>query len=187
MKRLDIVQLTIIIIGLLIGYKILEFIPNLLFSLYTWFSQGLWGGEIMTGFLASLIVYGFYFLTMLLCFKKSKQLSAWICNTTKLETSVSVSLDRTELLFVFFIAFGIYGLVNTLPSLLTQGFFKIKSHNAFATDYILTNTDTADIARLCIKTILYFILVIYARVFAEFFASKINNTEPEDEIAQPAE
>ena len=67
-------------------------------------------------------------------------------------------LDIVQRVLIIMAIFSVYSFVEHLPSSLVIKVF---------------------------VTGLYFILVYYAGVFAEFAGSKIGNTEPGDELAQP--
>ncbi len=187
MKRLDLVQLTIIIVGLFIGTLIIGYIPQFLFLLFTWLSEGLKGGYYMEAFIQNILVIGMYLLTAIYSIKKSKHFAEWICNNANLNAHINFALDKTALIFVLFTGLGVYGLIKTLPKLLVDLFNRIKSSNNLALFEETKKVTTSDIIIQVITLLLFFTLVYYAKIFADFFAGKINNTEPEDEIAATAE
>jgi hypothetical protein len=184
MKRLDVVQLAIIIVGLFIAFIFVSAVPTLLFSIITWFNSGLSGGSLMQAFLSTFIIYTFYFIAAAFCIKQSKALAAWICNKADFTADVNLAIDKKGLLYVLFIGMGIYGLVQHFPKLIVTAFVKIRSSNSFMPADPGDETSSSGILLQVMTVLLYFALVYYANVFADFFADKISNQEPEDEITE---
>lgn len=184
MKRLDVVQLTIIIVGLFIAFIFVSAVPTLLFSIITWFNSGLSGGSFMEAFLSTFIIYAFYFIAASFCIKQSKALAAWICNKADFTADINLAIDKKALLYILFIGMGIYGLVQHFPKLLVSAFIKIRSSNSFMPADAIDETSSSGIILQVMTVLLYFVLLYYANVFADFFAGKINNQEPEDEITE---
>ncbi len=185
MKRLDVVQLTIIIVGMLIGYHILTLLPQFIFIFLGWFNDGLRGGFLLENFIFSTLQIAFYLVATIICLRKSKYFANWICHNANLNTIINFALNKTELLFLLFAGIGVYGLVKNLPVLLVNLFYKIKGGNyldgASAFDPGKSFT-TGDIAIQFLTVLLFFTLVYYANVFADAISKKINNTEPDDDI-----
>jgi len=185
MKRLDLVQLTLIIIGICSAFFCLELTPRFLYYLFAWFSSGLAGGYMMEGFIGIILLLTVYLLFALFCIRNSKQLAQWISNKANLHTDINFRLNKEELLYAVFIGLGIYGLIRDLPILIRDAYAYIKGSNENNIDtgmLGLTPPDQGTLVIQVIKVLLLVILVIYANVFAHFLAGRINNTEPEDEI-----
>jgi len=183
MKRLDLVQLTIIIVGIFSVFFMISHIPPFLIYLFRWFGDGLRGGYLMEGFIGNIIMLSCYSLTAIYAIKNSKQLAGWICDKANLHADINFSLDKTAVLFVLFTGLGVYGLIQILPQLLTDTYHYIKNRNSFAGSLEITyDPKSLDIAVQAIKLLLFFTLVYYANVFSDFLSAKIKNIEPADEI-----
>lgn len=182
MKRLDLVQLTIIIVGLLSAFFCLRLLPQLMIYFFSWFTDGLRGGFFMQSLIGNIILLTVYLLFSMFSIRNSKQLADWISNKADLQADINLSLNKTELLFAFFVGMGLYGLVQELPSLLADGYNYITESNSFQTGLDYRQPGKQQFIIECIQVILFSILLFNASVFAGFFASKINNTEPVDEI-----
>ena len=181
MKRLDLVQLTIIIVGLFSGYFFITSVPQFLYYLYAWFNEGLRGGGYMDTLIWNIIISGSYLLAAIYCIKKSKHFAKWICSNENLNAEINFALHKSELLFILFIGLGIYGIITRLPAFMVDSFIYIKSKNnaeLFAGTKAVTPTN---LVIQLMTLLLFFILVYYAKVFADFFSAKINNVESEDE------
>ncbi len=182
MKRLDLVQLTIIIIGLFSGFFFINLVPQFIVYMTTWFGDGLRGGYFMESFIENILIMAMYLLIALYAIKNSKHFAEWICNKANLDARVDFSLDKADLLFVLFIGLGLYGLIKNLPPLLVRLFNRIKDNNSFPIDDQSHPFSTSEMVSQSLIVLCFFVLVYYAKTFSDFFAGKINNVEPEDEI-----
>jgi hypothetical protein len=184
MKRLDLVQLTIIIVGILSGFYLIGLMPRFIFHLFSWFSDGLRGGYLMGQFIENILLVSFYLLVSIYAIKNSKHFAEWICNKANLTADINFALDTRELLFTLFIGLGVYGLIKNLSGFFVMGYRYIRSKNNLEGVHEIPDTIGYDIATHFISVLLFFTLVYYAKVFADFFSSKINNIEPADAIAE---
>jgi hypothetical protein len=184
MKRLDLVQLTIIIVGIFSGFYFIISLPQFLYFVIEWFEKGLTGGYYMQAFFINIIMSASYLAAAFYCIKRSKHLAGLICSNASLDATINFNLAKNELLFLLFTGIGIYGIIKNLPKLLVDGFIKIKSNNSLS-ELDKANAATGSSLAIQILTVLlFFTLAYYAKVFADFLAAKINNTEPDDSIAQ---
>ncbi|MGC4099869.1 hypothetical protein [Ferruginibacter sp.] len=186
MKRLDLVQLTIIIVGIFSAFFFLLALPQLLVVFYDWFRDGL-SGNYISSFLSIVVIDASYLLFSIYCFAKSKHFAEWISNKANLNSDINFALDKAELLFVVFVGLGIYGLITRVPAFVVGIFKMIKDHNSHVEVDTLGATGNANLVVNGITIFGFFVLTYYAKIFADFFAAKINNIEPEDEIAAKTE
>ena len=136
----------------------------------------------------NIIISGSYLLAAIYCITKSRHFAELIASKADLNADINFALDKTEILYVLFIGLGIYGLITHVPSFFVAIFKQIKEHNSHIEVDTLGATGNANLAVNGLTILSFFVLMYYAKVFADFFASKINNTEPEDEIElKPAE
>jgi hypothetical protein len=184
MKRLDLVQLIIIIVGIFSGFYLMGLIPKFLFYLFSWLSNGLRGGYLLGEFIENILLVSFYSLVSIYAIKNSKHIAEWVCNKANLTADINFALDTGELLFTLFIGLGIYGLIKNLSSFLLMSHSYIKSKNSFEGAYEIFNNMGYDIVTYFISLLLFFTFLYYAKVFADFAASKINNIEQADAIAE---
>jgi hypothetical protein len=184
MKRTDLVQLAIIIVGIFISYAFISAIPSLLFTIYNWFDSGLRGGMYMDSFLATFLLYAFYFFAGFLSITKSQPLAVWLCNKANFNGDINLLLDKNDLLFALFTGLGIYGIIQHLPQLLVNGFIKIRSNNNFTIEDSQSRVSNSFLVTELLTLLLFFTLLYYAQVFADYLSKKINNPEPVDEIAE---
>ena len=183
MKRLDLVQLTIIIVGIISAYFAIVTAPQFITLLFLWFEKDLSGGYAMMSFIQAILLLATYLLLSIYAIKNSKQLAETLANKANLQSNINFALNKKELLYAVFIGLGIYGLIENLPFFLKDIFMYIQENKRplqlFEEPQSVTKSS---LFVQVFKIGLYFVLVYYANVFAEFLAAKIKNTEPVDEI-----
>ncbi len=184
MKRLDLVQLTIIIVGIFSAFYIVGLLPQFLFYFFSWFSQGLSGGYILNAFIENILLISMYLIFAIYAIKNSKHLAEWICNKANLHADINFAINTRELLFTVFVGLGVYGLVKELAAFLMMSFRYIRARNSFVEDTVSSPDMDFDLTVRFISICLFFTLVYYAKVFADFLAGKINNVEPADVIEE---
>ncbi|HMC98667.1 MAG TPA: hypothetical protein VKH37_00890, partial [Ferruginibacter sp.] len=114
MKRLDLVQLCIILVGICTVYLFLEMLPMFFSYLYSWFTEGLKGGFYMEQFIIKTLMSAGYLIFSILCIGNSKQLAHWVANKASLEADINFNINKTELLFAAFVVIAIYGLIRDI-------------------------------------------------------------------------
>ena len=162
MKRFDLVQIVIVIAGIYSAFLCLALIPAFLYYMLSWFSDGLSGGLMMRYFIQNILLLSGYLIFAILSIRNSKRLADWISDKARLDGDINFSLDVRQLLFALFVAFGVYGLISTLPQLITD------TYDFFKKDRSLQFEDT-------LSTL---VVLVYANVFSQFFADKIRKSEP---------
>jgi hypothetical protein len=181
MKRLDLVQITFIIVGICSAFFCLDLIPGFLYYLFAWISSGLTGGYMMESFIETILSLAAYLTFSIYSIRNSKQLAAWISDKADLHGEINIKIRTKELLFAFFTGLSIYGLIRDLPWLLKNIYYYFspigdETHGQAATK--------EQVVVEIIKTGLLIILLVYANVFADFLGNRIKNTEPPDEIME---
>lgn len=180
MKRVDFVQLVVIIVGLASCLLLLEKVPQFLTMLIGFLkSSANYPADIL---LMLILMIGTYLLFIIYSLKNSKQLAEFICAKASFEAKVDFHINKAELLYAVIIGMGLYGIMKELPALLINSYEYITTSNK---GMLGINFSPISDKKLWIDTIqllLYFLLIYYAKTFADFFSAKISNTEPEDEI-----
>lgn len=185
MKRLDLVQLTFIIAGICSAFFSLDLIPTFFYYLFIWITDGLAGGYIMDELIITILLLAVYLIFSIYSIRNSKQLANWISNKANLHGEINIKLDTKNVLFAFFTGLAIYALIRDLPWLFSDIYNYIKALKSAPDEYIVPATrNKGDLITKICKVGLMIILMIYANVFAEFFASRIKNPEPPDEIME---
>lgn len=185
MKRLDLVQLAFIIAGICSIFFSLDLVPTFLYYLFAWFTNGLTGGYMMEELIITILLLAIYLIFSIYCIRNSKQLAGWITDKANLHGEINVQLGTKDVLFTFFTILAVYGLIRDLPWLFKDTYDYVKALNANADESIepVSKSRGGLFIQFC-STGLFVALLVYAHVFAEFFAAKIKNTEPTDEIME---
>jgi len=172
------------VIGLCSAFFFVELLPGFFYFMFDWFSSGLRGGYMMQSLIITILTMATYLLCSILSISNSKQLALWISNKASLDAAVNFALNTKQLLFAFFLVLGLYGLIRDLPHLLTYtySYFKESPHSLEVPDPMKPTGQQMFIQ--VAKVAFFIVLLAYAHVFATFFASRINNSEPEDEITE---
>ena len=185
MKRLDLVQLAFIIAGICSIFFSLDLVPTFLYYLFTWFTDGLAGGYLMDELIITILLLAVYLIFSIFCIRNSKQLAGWITDKANLHGEINLKLGTKDILFTFFTVLAVYGLIRDLPWLINDTYNYIKAFNTNAEEgFVPDNKSRGGLFIQFCSTGLFVVLMIYANVFAEFFAARIKNTEPTDEIME---
>lgn len=181
MKRLDLVQLTFIIVGVISLYFCLGLLPQFIYYMIGWFGDGARGSYVMEFLIESILMVAFYLIFSIYIIKNSKRLAESLCSKANLHGEIDLSLNKTEILYVVFIGIGIYGLIQNVPPMIKNIYQYFQGKNEML-EMEMKRPQKIDLLVQAMSIGLFFTLFYYARVFAEFAASKINNVEPPDEI-----
>ncbi|MEO6254463.1 MAG: hypothetical protein ABIO79_14215 [Ferruginibacter sp.] len=185
MKRLDLVQLAFIIAGICSVFFILDLIPTFLYYLFLWLTDGLAGGYLMDELIITILLLAVYLLFTFYSIRNSKQLAGWITDKADLHGEINLKLGTKGLLFTFFIILAVYGLIRDLPWLLKDSYDYIMAFNRNAEEgFVPANKARGGLFIQFCSTGLFVVLLIYANVFADFFAARIKNQEPPDQIME---
>jgi len=183
MKRLDLVQLAFIIAGICSVFFSLDLIPTFLYYLFLWFTDGLTGGYVMNELIITILLLAVYLIFSIYCIRNSKQLAGWIADKANLHGEINVKLGTKDLLFTFFTILAVYGLIRDLPWLFSDTYNYVRAFNTNAEEGIVpANKNKGNLFIQYCSVGLFVVLLIYAKIFAEFLAARIKNPEPPDEI-----
>lgn len=188
MKKSDLVQLAFIIAGICSAFFCLDLVPAFCMYLINWFFAGLSGGVILHEFIINILLLAVYLIFCIYSIRHSKQLATWISDKADLQGEINLTLGTRDVLFAFFIGLAVFGLIRYLPWLLSDIYRYARALNPGS--YDVTDNERInkiDLLTQVLKTGLLIVLLIYAHVFADFFASKVNNHKPPDEIMKKTE
>jgi hypothetical protein len=185
MKRLDLVQLTFIIVGICSAFFCIDLVPSFFYYLFAWVTVGLSGGIIMTDFIFTIMMLALYLIFSIVCIKNSKQLALWISNRAGLHGEVNFNFQARDILFVVFVGIAVYGLINYLPPFFSDIYRHFDEQKPdLEQTYLMPKSNREGwFGQLC-KIGLLIVLLVYAHVFADFLAARIKNVEPPDDIMQ---
>jgi len=179
MKRLDVIQLAIILAGIISALFFVQEIPSFVIFTYRWFGEGLSGGYYMQEFIINIINLATYLIIAIYAIKHSKVWAEKLCDKTNFNGDIHFALNKTELIAAIFTGIGVYGLIKVIPLLLSEVYGLTNKAETRSEDLVsLKKYVGINIGYV----ILYIIVLVYAQVFADYLSKKINNTEPPDAI-----
>jgi hypothetical protein len=174
MKKVDLVQTTILIVALLLGYSAIEAVISFL-SLMGYYSEIFYASSGMhSPILSTLLIVLFLAGSCFILIKNARRYAeAILKNETEAawDVTATVDLDRRNLIFVLLIGMGIYTLIQALPHLLLDlfGLFQNKvSYDAYKTK----KTDSATIAIEFLKVTIGVFLIYAAPAISGFIDTK---------------
>src|SRR2546430_10176770 len=103
MKKLDLIQVVIIITAIFSGYSALNLLPQLLSYLIYWIMDGLRGGALLEGFTSLFLTFAFYIIIAALVLKNSKRWSDYIANKYDVHNAGAIHSSKHDLLYILFI------------------------------------------------------------------------------------
>lgn len=175
MKKADVLQLTIVLTGIVFGFVALQY---LLSSLYGISSMIFASGDSRDGyFSATISIFALVGLQVVCCWlliTRSGKLAAWFYRNAELGNGFKIITKPHELLHVLLIAIGIYLLLANITPVLTSIFDFFKDHSSHG--ILSTQEDERPVpwTRLILNILLPFILLMFAKQIADYFAKNIS-------------
>ncbi|MFN8243804.1 MAG: hypothetical protein U0X40_07085 [Ferruginibacter sp.] len=182
MKRRDLVQLVLVIMAIICGYRFITLLPSFLLYLLSWFGEGVRGGFLMQSLIGMILQLALYSLLCIFLVTRSRNYAAAISDKAGLSGDIQLSIDKTELLYAVFIGLGIYGLIEEVPTLIKNTYSLFIANEGESVERLNPLPSKASLAVHVLTSGLFFVLVYYARVFAEYAGNKIHHIEPHDEL-----
>lgn len=174
MKKADVLQLAVMLVGIILGFITLQIIFSALFGLLAWLFTGGYAAE---NYLApgiavyiSIVLQG---LCSWLLITKSGNLAAYLYEKSNLGTGFKIVSNIQSLLYIILVAIAIYLLITNLTPLINAVF---KSFKEKATGNSFSQQDQRPVewAELFISILLPCLLLFFAKPIASFFAKNIN-------------
>ncbi len=175
MKKADVLQLTIVLIGIVYGFVAVQFLLSSLYAIFIWvFASSESRNEYFAGTLSIFAIVALQALCCWLIITRSGKLAAWFYRKSELENGFKVISKPNELLHVVLIAIGIYLLLSNLTPLLTTIFDNFKERGSRGILDMNEDERPVQWARLLLNIVLPFILLMFAKPIADYFAKNIS-------------
>ncbi|MEP7237762.1 MAG: hypothetical protein ABI685_07855 [Ferruginibacter sp.] len=173
MKKADVLQLTIVLIGIVFGFVAVQYLLSSLYGVFAWiFTDGYGGDGLFGGVISIFALVGLQALCCWLLITKSDKLAAWFYRNSELGNGFKIISKPNELLHVLLIAIGIYLLLSNLSPLLTTIFDSFKQRSSHAPGTFEDERPT-QWARLVLNITLPLLLLMFAKPIADYFAKNI--------------
>lgn len=175
MKRSDVLQLGVILIGIIIGLMTLDTIFNSLYGVFVLLTGGRYDSEYMfTPMLTFFAVSGLKALTCWLLITRSRGISDWIYERSGLKSGFSISSQPNDLLFIILVAIGIYLLITNIIPLISALISSFKAAGSRHGYEALQGSPHAKWMELILNILLPLILLMAARPIADYFARNLS-------------
>jgi hypothetical protein len=174
MKKADVLQLTIVLIGIVFGFVAVQYLLSSLYGVFAvLFSDEIGSGSYFSGAVSIFALVGLQALCCWLLITKSDKLAAWFYRNSELGNGFKIVSKPNELLHVLLIAIGIYLLLSNLTPLLTTIFDSFKERGSRGILDMNEDERPVQWARLLLNIVLPFILLMFAKPIADYFAKNI--------------
>ena len=178
MKKADVLQLTIVLIGIVFGFVAIQYLLSSLYGIFAWiFTDGYGAEAYFSGTISIFALVGLQALCCWLLITKSDKLSAWFYRKSELGTGFKIVSKPNDLLHVLLITIGIYLLLSNLTPLLTSIFDSFKER--IPRGVLSTYEDVRPVAwaRLLLNILLPLVLLMFAKPIADYFAKHIGEEQ----------
>ena len=174
MKKADVLQLTIVLIGIVFGFVAVQYLLSSFYGVFAvLFSDEIGSGSYFPGVVSIFALVGLQALCCWLLITKSDKLAAWFYRNSELGNGFKIVSKPNELLHVLLIAIGIYLLLSNLTPLLTTIFDSFRERGSRGLLDMNEDERPVQWARLLLNIVLPFILLMFAKPIADYFAKNI--------------
>jgi len=172
MKRTELIEYGIIVIGLIFCYQTLIAVISVLFNLLFSFQSNFAPGFVET-ILPSLLYILIYFFSFYFVVRYKKPLAKYINGPT--DETVNISLGKKSILQIVIIAICLFAIVSTIPEILIHLFktFKrsVESYDRFA-DNFNNEQDVYDFWTNILSLVLTLVLLKFSGNVAGYFSKE---------------
>lgn len=172
MKKADVLQLAIVVVGIIFGFLTLQYIFSSLFAIFSWIFSGGYGADYLAPGVSIYAVIGLQALCCWVLITRSDKLASWLHDKSNLGTGFKITGNIQSLLYVVLVAVGIYLLLSNLNPLINtifQGFKDRVSNDIFRQQ----DQRPVEWARLILDVLLPLLLLIFSNPIAGYFAKNI--------------
>lgn len=175
MKKADVLQLTIVLIGIVFGFVAVQYLLSSLYGIFAWiFADGYGADGYFGGAISIFALVGLQALCCWLLITKSDRLAAWFYRNSELGNGFKIISKPNDLLHVLLIAIGIYLLLSNLAPLLTSIFDSFKARSSRGMPGTFEDERPIQWAKLLLNITLPLLLLMFAKPIADYFAENIS-------------
>jgi hypothetical protein len=172
MKRVQLIQVGILTITLVFGYKLVESIIATLIT--TFFQYGLWNDGASSVIIQYSAFTAFYFVAFFLLIRYHKQLAVYIDKQGQPATQgespeiINIKLEQGSLLFIVLVAVCLLTLLEEIPTIILSVYyyFKRESGGGISSD----NIESMRFKTSAIKFVFSLIVLFYSRKISDWFS-----------------
>ena len=176
MKRSDVLQLGVILVGIIMGLLALQSVFSSLYGVFVLITGGRYGSEYMYAtVLTFFAVTGLQALACFLLITRSRNIAEWIYRRSGLSNGFKITSKPNDLLFIVLICIGIFLLISNISPLLSAIFINFKRVGGHNNLQYMQESNQVKWIELILEVLLPLILLMAARPIADYFARNIND------------
>lgn len=187
MKKADVLQLTIVLMGVVFGFVALQYLFTSLYGIFVWlFSSGYGGSDYYGPVVTNFAVIGLEVISSWVLITKSEQLAAFLQKKTNLGTGFKIVSKPNDLLYILLIAIGIYILLDNIGPFLTAIYESFIERSPRGIRGLFEDDRPVAWTKLILDLIVPLILLMFAKPIADYFAKNISEEQAsiEESITQ---
>lgn len=174
MKKADVLQLSIVLLALAIGFNALQYVLNSLLDFFVWLFSGAYGAEYyMTANIKFLVAMVVQCLACWWVIKKSAPLAKYVYKISDLGTGFKITGNPGSLLQLLIITLGIYLLIAQLPSFLSEIVRGFISKTPRGDSGLFEDQRPVDWLKFIFDIALPVLLLIFSKTISDYFSKNI--------------
>ncbi len=174
MKKADVLQLAIVLIGIVFGFMAIQYFLSSLYGVFAWIFAGGFGieGYYPSG-ISVVAMVGLEILVCWLLITRSDKLAAFFYRKSELGTGFKIVSSPADLLHILLICIGIYLLLSNLTPVLTSIFESFIERSPRGVQGLFEDEKPVPWMKFLISLLLPSILLMFAKPIADYFAKNI--------------
>jgi hypothetical protein len=174
MKKADVLQLTIVLIGIVFGFVALQYLFTSLYGIFALlFSLGYGGNDYYGPVVTNIAVIGLEVISSWVLITKSEQLAVYLHKKTNLGKGFKIIARPNDLLYILLIAIGIYIFLQNISPFLTAIYETFIQRSPRGVRGLFEDERPVAWTRLILNIIVPLVLLMFAKPIADYFARNI--------------
>jgi hypothetical protein len=174
MKKADVLQLSIVLIGVVYGFVALQYVLTSLLGILLWVFGGGYGADgLITSSLPFLVSVALQVICCWLLIVKSAGIAEYFYKLSDLGTGFKIVSKPNNLLHILLIITAIYLLLTNLAPLLNAIFISFKQKMQRGTNGLFEDQRPIEWTKLILDIILPVVLLFFTKPIADYFAKNI--------------
>ncbi len=176
MKKTDVLQLAIVLLGLVLGFTALQYFLSTLYDVFAWIFSGGYGAEnYMSSNLTYFAILGLQVIVCWLLVTKSGAIAKYIRKSAELGTGFQVVSKPATLLQILLIVLGIYLLFAHSTTFLTAVIDSFISRSPRGVRGLFEDERPIEWIRLLLNILLPLLLLMFAKPIANYFIKNVDD------------
>jgi len=179
MKRVQLIEIAIIVVILVLGFRAIETILNVIvYSMYSFSSTFTSLGSYI---LPNLIQFGLYSVSFFVILKNRKWIANYILGKNEENDEVAIRIQQPELLYIIIIFLCITTLLSEISTIVIYAYDYFKTEVNSRYSQIVGFREKISLASFkvaAVKFVLTFVLLYFAKPLSNLFNKNIHTDQP---------